>query len=148
VRQMSDEYVQDLYQLRSVVEGLAAELAAERITDPAMRTIKRAHEELANSTNIDDFQALSLLNRAFHFAIYRAGSPVVISTIESLWTLFPPVVTIWRDRTVAESLVADHQRIVDAIAEGDARAARDAMASHVLHSAEVRRGTAVSKEQV
>ncbi|TDD34601.1 GntR family transcriptional regulator [Actinomadura sp. KC06] len=138
VKDMSPQEVEDLYLLRSEVEGLATALAVERMDDTAMNRIRDAHKELLDAIEAGDESRLSVLNRTLHFAIYEAGSSLVALQAASLWAFIPPRMTIWKDAKNAQSLSDDHDRIIDALDRGDPYDARRFMAEHILHAARLR----------
>lgn len=140
VRELSPTRTEDLYRLRADVEGLAAAIAAERLDDEAIDQIRAANDALNEASRKGDpGQQLSTLNRRLHFVIYEAGSSVVAAHASSLWTLFPPHVTIWRLPSAASALQADHSAIIEAIIARDPELARSRMSAHILHAHELRR---------
>ncbi|WP_084211219.1 GntR family transcriptional regulator [Pseudonocardia acaciae] len=141
VKDMSPGETQDLYLLRSEVEGLATALAVDRMNDAAMERIDAAHRELRDAVAANDRSRLSVLNRSLHFAIYEAGSALVALQAASLWSFIPPAMTIWTDAKNARSLLADHQRILDAVRRRDPYDARRCMTEHILHAVALRKNT-------
>ena len=137
VRELSHDRVHDVYLLRAEIEGLATAVACERMTDDDLAKVEAVHAEL-NAYRGDDGQTLAVLNRRLHFTIYHAGSELIASHASSLWSLFPPRVTIWKDRDAAAALAADHERILEALRARDAKAAQDRAREHVLHAAALR----------
>lgn len=137
VRELSPERVQDVYLLRAEIEGLATAVACERMTDDDLAKIEAVHAEL-NAYRDEDGQQLAILNRRLHFTIYSAGSELIASHASSLWSLFPPWVTIWRNRDAAAALSADHERILKALRARDATLAQESARQHVLHAAALR----------
>lgn len=137
VRELSHERVHDVYLLRAEIEGLATAVACERMTDEDLAKIEAVHAEL-KSYQGDDRQQLGVLNRRLHFMIYHAGSELIASHASSLWSLFPPRVTIWKDRDAAAALAADHEGILEALRRRDAKLAQENARQHVLHAAALR----------
>jgi len=135
VRELSQERVQDVYLLRAEIEGLATAIAVERMTDADMEHIEAVHEQLLSTTDGED---LAVLNRRFHFTIYHAGSDLIASHASSLWTLFPPRVTIWRDHAAAAALSADHEGILEALRARDRDLAKARASDHIKHAASLR----------
>lgn len=137
VRELSHERVHDVYLLRAEIEGLATAVACERMTDDDLAKIEAVHAEL-NDYRGEDGQQLAVLNRRLHFTIYHVGSELIASHASSLWSLFPPRVTIWRDRGAAAALAADHEGILEALRARDAKLAQANARQHVLHAAALR----------
>ncbi|MDP9391653.1 MAG: GntR family transcriptional regulator [Actinomycetota bacterium] len=137
VRELSSDRVHDVYLLRAEIEGLATAVACERMTDDDLAKVEAVHAEL-NAYRGEDGQQLAVLNRRLHFTIYHAGSELIASHASSLWSLFPPRVTIWKDRDTAAELAADHEGILEALRARDPKAAQDRAREHILHAAALR----------
>jgi len=135
IRDISPAEALDLYLLRAEVEGLATRLATERATDADLAEFRGINDDLhAAGDDVDR----ALLNRQFHFAIFRVGSELVAGHAASLWAKFPRAVTLWREEVSAARLLDDHDRMLEAMEAGDsARADRLAM-EHVLHAKALR----------
>lgn len=125
----------DLCRARVIIEGAAAELAAPHITaqDIADLSDLRSRQEAAGvEGRIPDLVAI---NRAFHFHIYaRAGSPVLVSQIETLWLRWGPYVRLLSDLMVdllrtdhGGDFVRHHDLMLAALRSRDVAAFRAAM---------------------
>jgi DNA-binding GntR family transcriptional regulator len=135
VADLNDSDLGRIYELRSVLEPQAAELAAERGT-PEQRAalaavIAAMHAELARPT--PDRRVLIALDRDLHRQIWAmAGNEMLEQTLE--W-LFSHVLRRWNvsiDRNESlGSVMQMHDEIADAIVAGDAQQARAAMTRHV-----------------
>ena len=135
VADLNDSDLGRIYELRSVLEPQAAELAAERGT-AEQRTalaavIAAMHAELARPT--PDRRVLIALDRDLHRQIWAmAGNEMLEQTLE--W-LFSHVLRRWNvsiDRNESlGSVMQMHDEIADAIVAGDAQQARAALTRHV-----------------
>lgn len=135
VADLNDSDLGRIYELRSVLEPQAAELAAERGT-PEQRAalaavIAAMHAELARPT--PDRRVLIALDRDLHRQIWAmAGNEMLEQTLE--W-LFSHVLRRWNvsiDRNESlGSVMQMHDEIADAIVAGEAQQARAAMTRHV-----------------
>lgn len=134
VAEMPPEAIRDLYRLRARAEALAVELAVERMQPERLELIVRRHDALAATGGRGDAVELSGLNRAFHFALYEAGSGVVTNHLTQLWTALPADRTIWANADHAGVLLAEHAAILAAVRAGDAVEAGRRMAEHVMTS--------------
>jgi DNA-binding GntR family transcriptional regulator len=137
VRELSAERVKDVYLLRAEIEALATAVACERMTDEDFARIEAVHDEIRNYRG-GDGEELAVLNRKLHFSIYHAGSELIASHASSLWSLFPPRVTIWADPEAAAALAADHDGIIEALRSRDPKLAQSRARDHVLHAAALR----------
>ena len=90
------------------------------------------------------------LNQAFHFEIYNAcGSPVLIPMIESLWLQSGPCTraAIFAFSEAGKSDSAHfHLNMIDALAAGDAQAAREALVADISRPFAFLRKKLLSKE--
>jgi len=91
VREFTIADVWDGIELRGVLEGTAARLAAERLSDPAsmeaIRTLQTRMDEIRHPT-VDSFTQYTELNEGFHSALIDlAKSPLLRRSIEHVKTL-------------------------------------------------------------
>ncbi|MVU81176.1 FCD domain-containing protein [Nocardia sp. ET3-3] len=140
VREMTPDTARDLYRLRAAVEKVAAEMAVDRMTDAGLAAIKEKHAALAQAQRAGTASPaeLSMMNREFHFAIYRQTSPLIVQHVELLWARFTPDTTVWRRPEDAAELQHDHDDILDALVRRDAAAAGRLTAEHIEHAARIR----------
>lgn len=81
----------DLCRARIVVEALATELGAPRLTPKDLEVLKGIVSEQKEIGRDKNIYTLITKNQQFHFTIYRAsGSDVLIQLIETLWLRFGP----------------------------------------------------------
>jgi DNA-binding GntR family transcriptional regulator len=150
IRVPSRSELEDVYTVRSGLEGFACQLAAERMTDPLLARIRSLQEAIDREVELlergmvegeDEAAFNSRMTRAngnFHDAIYRAAqNDRLRSMIDDLLNYFPKDY-VWRatrrGRDASALAVEDHRRIIDALEARDGDAARRAMAEHILHS--------------
>lgn len=132
------ERIDDLVHVRTLIEGEAIAMAAHRMTAAdvsRVRTILLEWDRMRELAIQDDFDREMTLNQSFHFEIYRCcGSAVMLPMIESLWLQSGPCI---REAAYAFSAAGEtdtahcHRIIVDALAAGDAEAARAALAADI-----------------
>lgn len=83
----SEEDLTEVTALRVVLEGLAAELGAPRLTAPELDRMRTILAELDSAADEPDYSLgrFNSLNREFHRTIYAAaGSPVLLRLIDQL----------------------------------------------------------------
>ena len=120
-------FVRDLFELRSVIEPAAAELAARRRTDKQLAAKMHALEEMERNGLASP--AGRLADQQFHNAILAATHNDALAALTSSvgaavgWTtLFKQ-----RKRAAPRDPLPDHKAVCRAIAARDTAAARDAM---------------------
>jgi DNA-binding GntR family transcriptional regulator len=139
VAQITAEEVEELFPIMGVLEGLAAERAAERATAAELARLKALHDEMRARYRAGDQGGYAKLNRAIHEAIFAiAGSGELTSQYQQM------MVRIHASRFVARSspedwrtAVEDHERLMTALAARDGVAAFGIMRAHLAHKAEV-----------
>ncbi|SJM48043.1 Transcriptional regulator, GntR family [Actinomycetales bacterium JB111] len=126
-----DASFDQLMELRQMTEVDMSALAARNRTDEDVASMQAAIADAA--AHLDDYAICMDADLAFHMAVARAThNPFVLAIVQ-------PVNVVLRDvyRKPIEYLatqtdtVAEHTSIADAIAAGDARAARKATALHL-----------------
>ena len=124
----------ELYEVRQVVEGLAARLAARHAAPEEVEVLRGMVE--ADRALLDDPTALALSNRRFHRQMHRAShNRYLIQMLESIrrsMVLLSSTTLISPGRGT-ESL-AEHDRIVTAIEARDEGAAQAAAEAHISNA--------------
>lgn len=118
------------YLIRAALEGLAAGLAADRISGEELDEVRGLNDRMKELGSDSGDQAYGELNREFHLAISRAAnSPMLMSLLRLLWQALPegPKVT----RSHAESTL-QHDGIIAALEARDGGRARALVQEHIL----------------
>ncbi|MEM1152317.1 MAG: GntR family transcriptional regulator [Pseudomonadota bacterium] len=116
----------DLFFVRSVLEGAAAELAVRNMTEVDIRGLERLAGETSAAWAAGDAQAYISSNFTFHSAINaRAGNDDLLMMIDALYARTGP----WLAQGVVDLIQVDkiedgHGKIVRALASGDAKEVR------------------------
>jgi DNA-binding GntR family transcriptional regulator len=147
VRGPTEREIREAYLVRAELEGLAAQLAAEWITDGELRDLEDANElfrSCAAESGTPTAEAALRWTRAndrFHEIIQRAArNDQLRRTIVGLHRTFPrnlTAVALSRDVRLLRRNVDEHARILAAIEAHDGAAARRAMTEHVRRSGEI-----------
>ena len=142
VRRPSGREIREAYLVRAELEGLAAALAAERVTEEELQRLRDAEELLHEvaAGGLQDEQAVrrwAAANDAFHEAVLdAAGATVLSSTVYGLHRAVPRSLTgpVLQTRRLVQENLRQHQQVRMAIEAGDADGARTAMREHVRTS--------------
>jgi GntR family galactonate operon transcriptional repressor len=123
------DFVRDLVELRRLIEPAAAEHAARRGDSKKIAQIGAALEDMR--TAVDDRDRFFTADVEFHLAIFAASGNVLIDRLSTiLGPLLEASFRMQRDTAGdPEGLVGIHNAVYDAIVEGDAPRARQAMES-------------------
>jgi DNA-binding GntR family transcriptional regulator len=94
---LARERLEDLRRVRREVEPLAVSWAAQRIGSADLRRLKELIDRMQIAADEKDGRRFVPANHDFHFTIYRAaGSPALLSFIESLWLQIGPYFHVLR----------------------------------------------------
>ena len=122
--------LREIRMIRNLLEGFAAERAAELITEEQLRTLEDLNERFIAAAAVDPKMA-SRLNREFHFAIMDAAQlSILFSIVESLWVITGPIFQILHVRMPKRELRSDrhgHTDVLKALRRHDGRGAREAL---------------------
>src|SRR5262245_54616048 len=122
-----------LSEVRVVLESAAAGLAAERRTAEDLVETERLLAELEGSPGLDE-RGLIDLDQRLHRHVYRcAHNDFLEETLDGYYVLTLRIWFIALDRVARlDEAVHGHRELLEAIRDGDAAAAADAMRRHVL----------------
>jgi DNA-binding GntR family transcriptional regulator len=117
-----------LYEVRGVLDGLAARLAAAHRADIPQSLIAAGRAAAAGS----NVRALIDADTAFHRAIYEAsGNPFIIESAALHWIHLRRVMgAVLQQRAGRESIWDEHEAIADAIRNGDGARAAELSEGH------------------
>lgn len=130
--------IQETFEIRSVLEGLAVRLAMPRMNAETFEELERLLErmERAGQSGSGDWV---LRHQEFHAFIYgMSGRPKLIRQIIALHVLIEPYMRIWFDY-VDKPLSAreEHGTLIQALRSGDARHAEAVMQKHIVETASI-----------
>jgi DNA-binding GntR family transcriptional regulator len=127
--ELTREAAIELYAVREVLEGMAARLAVQRITDKALEKMERLIREQEKIVAEDDPVAYSNSNLEFHDFIYGAcGNRTLREMLESIKEKVRPIAM--RISPILTDLFHDHQRIARTLRQRDPLLAEMAFREH------------------
>jgi DNA-binding GntR family transcriptional regulator len=126
--------LQQLYEVREVLEGLAARLATERIDDAGLnqlREVLEAHEGVVDSV---DARGHIEMDMAYHLGIQQAAQNAYLSeTLERIHgKAHLAYFQLWGGIDDRRFALEEHQRVFAAMVAGDATGADQAARNHIL----------------
>jgi DNA-binding GntR family transcriptional regulator len=130
--------VKEIYEVKTMLDGLAARLAAERITDAEIGRLSALHERMQQLVwhgNRDGYAATS---REFHDTIIEAGRNSRLIRMydamsQQIWWLGTMVMTR-SDRS--ETSMREHADLLDALRARDGKRAQEAAEHHARRGGE------------
>lgn len=123
---------EELKNVRVEIEGLAMEWAVERRTEAFEAKLRALLVDLISAEQLGDNKRFISLNYQFHNTIYcHAGSATLQKIIENLWLRTSPYLHLLDVQGHLQMSNELHQRMIDHITLGDAKAARTALVDDI-----------------
>lgn len=122
----------ELVQMRMVIEGAAAELAAPRITDQHIAEMQRLSWAPLVIGDVRSYRAFMQANQAFHELIATiADNSRLLKATTQTFDEIQRVLFTGLSKTEDADLKHDHDEIIAALARRDGLAARKAVIAHI-----------------
>jgi DNA-binding GntR family transcriptional regulator len=145
VRQWTKQDLEDLFGVRSVLEGFAARLVHGRIDDKSRKAFEKIITRMRTAGARNDFAAMIELDLEFHQLLWRlAGNSLLLQVLEGLSQQFRLFLTMnWKFHGGLANVADKHVVLLDAVLNDTSAAAERAMHHHVV----VDEMVAMSREQ-
>lgn len=120
--------VLEYYEMRKVIEPLAARLALPNVTDESFAQLE------ALVASMDDLGSANWYaqNREFHEGLYQpANRPFLLETIDNLIRRSEPYIRIYFKTYDLEATQRGHREILDCVRRRDSEALQSAIADHL-----------------
>ncbi len=133
---VSEKDIEDIYEIRIRIEGLAARLCAEKITEEELKALEKIADLQEFYLFKNDMEQIWKLDSDFHKIIYDASRsrPLIF-----MLTNFHNYIKRARGISVqiegrAEKTVAEHRAILEAIRNKDGELAEKLTAEHIVNA--------------
>jgi DNA-binding GntR family transcriptional regulator len=137
IRSLEYAEVMELYEMRSVLEGTAARLAARAASDIEIEELVEMNQQMKTLGNAPE---AFILNRQFHAALLDAAKNRFLArsihALQRALMILGPTTLTEPDR--AEKAVEEHFGVLDAIKARDGALAEAAMRAHIEAAQRVR----------
>lgn len=133
VTTLSEEDVRDVFEIREALEGMAARLAAERMTPKTLARLRRHFKEGMAASRGNGYVEYSHADREFHEALARAsGNRQLIQFLKALADRFQMI----RRQTVrlsgrAQKSFREHLTVIEALSRRDPHMAETRIREHI-----------------
>ncbi|MAN60294.1 MAG: hypothetical protein CMC08_10720 [Flavobacteriaceae bacterium] len=141
VPDLTAKQASDLFFVRGVLEGAAAELAAPRMTKRILAKLETAVGKTHACLEKRDAPGVLLANYEFHSAIYQSSDNSALAlSIDRLYVQTGPWLAHGIENLVnAENWLGEHELIIEALRNSDAKTARKLMEEDAFWSVELYR---------
>jgi DNA-binding GntR family transcriptional regulator len=129
--------VQQINEFRAQIEGLAARLAASRMTTEQIDELRQIHAALDRSAVEMDIDTFVTQDRAFHALLARGAQNRYVE--DALGKLYNLHLRLWyflyRKQGGLRETVHEHQELIEALVRRDAEGSERAMQTYVMRIA-------------
>ena len=137
VRLFSMQEMVSIFELREVLEGLAARRAASHITDSQLQELERFFDPFKGQENITDLRTYAREDRRFHSFVTEVGAKEFLKSILQTYNIISFSYQVVSSEGLIRSpneTIQEHLAIVEALCKKDARKSEDLMRYHFKQS--------------
>ncbi len=126
-----------IFELREVLEGLAARRATAKITDTQIITLNGFFRHFAKQKNISDYKGYAREDRQFHNFVIDVGAKEFLKNILQTTNIISFSYQVLHSEGLVrppDETIQEHLAVIEAIKERDPGAAEDLMRQHFKKS--------------
>jgi len=124
----------ELIEVRLVNEALCVRLAAARISDAQIATLRQLNQQIARASAAHERETMMLLDREFHQGLAEIAGNRRLTDILSI--IHAQAQRFWATTLSSvrhmEEVIAEHEAIIAALEQGDVQQAEAATRVHIL----------------
>lgn len=137
VAKMTEKDMEDVLQIRTVLEDLAVRLSCEKITKTELVELRQAMEQFEEKTKLDDVVEIAKADVNFHDVLYKASdNPKLLGLLNNLREqMYRYRVEYLKDRSVYPQLMKEHHHLYEALCAKDAEKASAYTKQHLHNQA-------------
>jgi len=134
VAQISPDRLVEMFEVMAELEGMCARLAARRLSDQDKEALLLAHRKCQEAADHGDADKYYYENERFHHVLYRASrNQFLAAEAIRLHNRLKPYRRLQlRIRGRITTSIAEHERIVAAILDGQGAAAQEHAKNHIV----------------
>lgn len=137
IPQMTRQHYKELIELRALLEGRAAEIAATLINAKELAALEKIANDLTQASKDGDAERYIDLNQKFKFGIVAAAhSESLADLVERLWLQVGPFMRYYAREVSKQYALDRHDDAVAALRTRDGAAARKAIEQDILDGAD------------
>lgn len=128
--------IDDIYEMRVAIEGIAARWSVERMSDESLKDLKEIYELMEFYTTKNDIDKIFELNTKFHEVIYKSACSRYLEHVLSDFQQF--IKSTRKKSLTAEgrpvAALKEHHRVLEAFLNRDVEEAVAALMNHIENS--------------
>jgi len=139
-----------IFELREVLEGLAARRAALNITDKEINQLRGFFKAFAGLPDIEDFKAYAKEDQRFHHFLLDIGAKEFLKSILETYNIIIYSYQVISSEGLIQSpneSIRDHLAVIDAISGRDGESAEALMRRHLRKSIDILRRNLFEDQQ-
>ena len=131
--------MEEIFLVRSVLEGLAGRIAASKIDSAHIESLKKIEKKMRKGAREKELSLAIKSNLEFHKLVVDICSINVLSeTLKRFWdTVRIMSMTNLDNSTWIHTSIKEHKEIIDALEKRDGSAAERLMRNHVIHAGKI-----------
>jgi DNA-binding GntR family transcriptional regulator len=137
MRSFTKKEMLSIFELREVLEGLAARKAAQKITDHQIVQLSKFFNQFSEDKEINDIRTYAREDRRFHTFLLDIGAKEFLKNILETYNIISYSYQVVAPEGLVrhpKDTIREHRAMIDAIARRDAEAAEHLMRQHFQRS--------------
>ena len=131
VVKFSHKDIEEIYNVRALLESYSARLAVGKIRAKDLNELKTINKKMEEYFFEKNYRKLNINNKKFHLTIYScSGNNRLYNIIENLWNNFPKGI-FWNFSERVKNSIIEHQKIISAIEKGDEQTVEQMIFQHI-----------------
>ncbi len=133
VAKITEERLRDVLEVRCALEELSATLACQRIDEEGKERLAACHAAFVRAVKMGDALEIANQDEAFHECIFeQTRNDRLLQIIHNLKEqMYRYRMEYVKDASYREELVAEHEKLLEAILSGDTQTATEVMRHHI-----------------
>lgn len=128
--------VAEVFEIRRALEGLAAQLASNRVTEEQLEKLERYLVKISDAIDKGDIEQTISIDVAFHDVLYQASGN---QRLEDMISNLREHIQRYRSTSLAypgrmKQALIEHRKVVEAIANRDADLAKKLAEQHIVNA--------------
>lgn len=138
VAPLTEKDVREFYEIKAELEGYAAKLATEKITDKEIEKMEQLNNQMEEAHNRQDYKRVFKLHNEFHETFMKAsGNEQLYSLIKTMVGKFQRFRILLTISGKSEGSFQQHRNIIEAFRQRDPQRAQALVAENAIFGREV-----------